>query len=147
MDEADRMVNLGFEADLTFILDKLPHDTMEGEDLGEQMDVDGETPISPAGPSSFSSSSISLLLSDSSSPPQRTMTRRDFNEISARLDALEKEINSIDDAVLQRENELRDEFENELRSREEELMEHVDKETRVGREGRGSDGEGRGGER
>jgi ATP-dependent RNA helicase DDX23/PRP28 len=39
------MVNLGFEADLTFILDKLPHDTMEGEDMGEQMDVDGETMI------------------------------------------------------------------------------------------------------
>ncbi|GJE90850.1 DEAD/DEAH box helicase [Phanerochaete sordida] len=45
MDEADRMVNLGFEADLTFILDKLPSDTMEGEDQGEQMDVDGETLI------------------------------------------------------------------------------------------------------
>ena len=39
------MVNLGFEADLTFILDKLPSDTMEGEDQGEQMDVDGETMI------------------------------------------------------------------------------------------------------
>lgn len=45
MDEADRMVNLGFEADLTFILDKLPSDTMEGEDQGEQMDIDGETVI------------------------------------------------------------------------------------------------------
>ncbi|CDO71243.1 hypothetical protein BN946_scf184863.g39 [Trametes cinnabarina] len=45
MDEADRMVNLGFEADLTFILDKLPSDTMEGEDKGVQMDVDGETMI------------------------------------------------------------------------------------------------------
>ncbi|EJF65973.1 pre-mRNA-splicing ATP-dependent RNA helicase PRP28 [Dichomitus squalens LYAD-421 SS1] len=45
MDEADRMVNLGFEADLTFILDKLPSDTMEGEDQGEQMDIDGETMI------------------------------------------------------------------------------------------------------
>lgn len=45
MDEADRMVNLGFEADLLFILDKLPADTMEGEDKGEQMDVDGETMI------------------------------------------------------------------------------------------------------
>ena len=39
------MVNLGFEADLTFILDKLPSDTMEGEDQGEQMDIDGETMI------------------------------------------------------------------------------------------------------
>lgn len=45
MDEADRMVNLGFEAELTFILDKLPSDTMEGEDQSEQMDVDGETMI------------------------------------------------------------------------------------------------------
>ena len=45
MDEADRMVNLGFEADLTFILDKLHSDTMEGEEKGEQMDVDGETMI------------------------------------------------------------------------------------------------------
>ncbi|XP_006458200.1 hypothetical protein AGABI2DRAFT_216556, partial [Agaricus bisporus var. bisporus H97] len=43
MDEADRMVNLGFEADLTFILDALPAETMQGEDPGEQMDVDGET--------------------------------------------------------------------------------------------------------
>ncbi|PFH50660.1 hypothetical protein AMATHDRAFT_75458 [Amanita thiersii Skay4041] len=42
MDEADRMVHLGFEADLTFILDALPSETMQGEDTGEQMDVDGE---------------------------------------------------------------------------------------------------------
>lgn len=40
MDEADRMVHLGFEADLTFILDALPGETMEGEDQGEKMDVD-----------------------------------------------------------------------------------------------------------
>ena len=45
MDEADRMVNLGFEADLTFILDKLPSEAMEGEEQGEQMDVDGETMV------------------------------------------------------------------------------------------------------
>jgi ATP-dependent RNA helicase DDX23/PRP28 len=43
MDEADRMVHLGFEVDLTFILDSLPSETMLGEDMGEQMDVDGET--------------------------------------------------------------------------------------------------------
>ncbi|KAF8628378.1 hypothetical protein AX15_003904 [Amanita polypyramis BW_CC] len=42
MDEADRMVHLGFEADLTFILDALPTETMQGEDTSEQMDVDGE---------------------------------------------------------------------------------------------------------
>ncbi|KAF8894544.1 P-loop containing nucleoside triphosphate hydrolase protein [Infundibulicybe gibba] len=45
MDEADRMVHLGFETDLTFILDALPSETMQGEDLGEQMDVDGETMV------------------------------------------------------------------------------------------------------
>ncbi|KAJ7709992.1 P-loop containing nucleoside triphosphate hydrolase protein [Mycena rosella] len=45
MDEADRMVHLGFEVDLTFILDALPAETMVGEDAGEQMDVDGETMI------------------------------------------------------------------------------------------------------
>ena len=45
MDEADRMVHLGFENDLTFILDALPSEAMQGEDLGEQMDVDGETMI------------------------------------------------------------------------------------------------------
>ncbi|KAG2157334.1 P-loop containing nucleoside triphosphate hydrolase protein [Suillus clintonianus] len=41
MDEADRMVHLGFETDLLFILDKLPSETMAGEDPGA-MDVDGE---------------------------------------------------------------------------------------------------------
>lgn len=41
MDEADRMVHLGFEADLTFILDALPSETMDGEDSGSAMDVDG----------------------------------------------------------------------------------------------------------
>lgn len=35
------MVNLGFEADLTFILDKLPSDTLAGEDDSVAMDVDG----------------------------------------------------------------------------------------------------------
>jgi ATP-dependent RNA helicase DDX23/PRP28 len=47
MDEADRMVHLGFEADLLFILDKLPAEVMEGEPEGfirDAMDVDGEEP-------------------------------------------------------------------------------------------------------
>ncbi|THH01996.1 hypothetical protein EW145_g6814 [Phellinidium pouzarii] len=42
MDEADRMVNLGFEVDLTFILDKLPLDMLKGENEAMTMDVDGE---------------------------------------------------------------------------------------------------------
>lgn len=45
LDEADRMVDLGFEADLTFILDKLPTDEMKKtattSNGGEDMDVDG----------------------------------------------------------------------------------------------------------
>ena len=39
MDEADRMVNLGFEADLNFILDKLPQDTLAGEE--EEVEENG----------------------------------------------------------------------------------------------------------
>jgi ATP-dependent RNA helicase DDX23/PRP28 len=39
MDEADRMVNLGFEADLTFILDSLPTEALAGE---EMMELDDE---------------------------------------------------------------------------------------------------------
>ncbi|KAH7889299.1 P-loop containing nucleoside triphosphate hydrolase protein [Phlebopus sp. FC_14] len=52
MDEADRMVHLGFEADLLFILDKLPAELMAGEEAAPGasvvqqdsmgMDVDGE---------------------------------------------------------------------------------------------------------
>ncbi|KIK99291.1 hypothetical protein PAXRUDRAFT_30608 [Paxillus rubicundulus Ve08.2h10] len=54
MDEADRMVHLGFEADLLFILDKLPAELMEGEphgvaNRGDSMDVDGEEATSGTG--------------------------------------------------------------------------------------------------
>lgn len=45
MDEADRMVNLGFEVDLLFILDKLPAEVMAGEDPELEatiMEVDGQ---------------------------------------------------------------------------------------------------------
>lgn len=45
MDEADRMVHLGFEADLTFILDALPTDLLKGENA---MEVDGMTANSKA---------------------------------------------------------------------------------------------------
>ncbi|TRM61913.1 P-loop containing nucleoside triphosphate hydrolase protein [Schizophyllum amplum] len=40
MDEADRMVHLGFEPDLNFILDQLPAETMVGEEAGDMMVVD-----------------------------------------------------------------------------------------------------------
>ncbi|KIJ68998.1 hypothetical protein HYDPIDRAFT_80195 [Hydnomerulius pinastri MD-312] len=54
MDEADRMVHLGFEADLLFILDKLPAELMAGESNGavgqeDGMDVDGEEGASGKG--------------------------------------------------------------------------------------------------
>ncbi|CAE6433369.1 unnamed protein product [Rhizoctonia solani] len=42
MDEADRMVHLGFEADLTFILDALPAESLRAED---EMDLDGNPGI------------------------------------------------------------------------------------------------------
>ena len=40
MDEADRMVHLGFEPDLNFILDQLPAETMAGEESGDMMVAD-----------------------------------------------------------------------------------------------------------
>ncbi|KZT11230.1 P-loop containing nucleoside triphosphate hydrolase protein [Laetiporus sulphureus 93-53] len=70
MDEADRMVNLGFEADLTFILDKLPSDTMEGEDQGEQMDVDGETMIKKG------RTRVTTLFSATMPPPVERLTKK-----------------------------------------------------------------------
>ncbi|KAL6305423.1 pre-mRNA-splicing ATP-dependent RNA helicase PRP28 [Sparassis latifolia] len=70
MDEADRMVNLGFEVDLTFILDKLPSDTMEGEDQGEQMDVDGETMIKKG------RNRVTTLFSATMPPPVERLTKR-----------------------------------------------------------------------
>jgi ATP-dependent RNA helicase DDX23/PRP28 len=45
MDEADRMVNLGFEVDLLFILDRLPTDLLAGEEPETEssiMEVDGD---------------------------------------------------------------------------------------------------------
>ncbi|KAH7107572.1 P-loop containing nucleoside triphosphate hydrolase protein [Auriculariales sp. MPI-PUGE-AT-0066] len=53
MDEADRMVNLGFEVDLMFILDKLPIDLLAGEEdtkrAANAMDVDGDNRPSKQG--------------------------------------------------------------------------------------------------
>lgn len=70
MDEADRMVNLGFEADLTFILDKLPSDTMEGEEQGEQMDVDGETMVKRG------RTRVTTLFSATMPPPVERLTKK-----------------------------------------------------------------------
>ncbi|KAM5533284.1 hypothetical protein V8D89_013061 [Ganoderma adspersum] len=70
MDEADRMVNLGFEVDLTFILDKLPSDAMEGEDQGEQMDVDGETMIKKG------RNRVTTLFSATMPPPVERLTKK-----------------------------------------------------------------------
>jgi ATP-dependent RNA helicase DDX23/PRP28 len=48
MDEADRMVHLGFEADLNYILDALPSDTLKGEDPTEKMEVDQDGVVKKA---------------------------------------------------------------------------------------------------
>lgn len=45
MDEADRMVNLGFEVDLMFILDKLPVDLLKGEEDATSARVDAEMEV------------------------------------------------------------------------------------------------------
>ena len=70
MDEADRMVHLGFEADLTFILDKLPSETMEGEDQSEQMDVDGETLVKKG------RTRVTTLFSATMPPPVERLARK-----------------------------------------------------------------------
>jgi superfamily II DNA/RNA helicase len=70
MDEADRMVHLGFEADLTFILDKLPSETMEGEDQSEQMDVDGETMVKRG------RTRVTTLFSATMPPPVERLARK-----------------------------------------------------------------------
>ena len=70
MDEADRMVHLGFEADLTFILDKLPSETMEGEDQSEQMDIDGETLVKKG------RTRVTTLFSATMPPPVERLARK-----------------------------------------------------------------------
>lgn len=64
------MVNLGFEVDLTFILDKLPSDAMEGEDQSEHMDVDGETMIKRG------RNRVTTLFSATMPPPVERLTKR-----------------------------------------------------------------------
>ena len=70
MDEADRMVHLGFEADLTFILDQLPSETMEGEDQSEHMDVDGETLVKKG------RTRVTTLFSATMPPPVERLARK-----------------------------------------------------------------------
>jgi superfamily II DNA/RNA helicase len=70
MDEADRMVHLGFEADLTYILDQLPSETMEGEDPSEQMDVDGETVVKKG------RTRVTTLFSATMPPPVERLARK-----------------------------------------------------------------------
>ncbi|TFY82972.1 hypothetical protein EWM64_g1039 [Hericium alpestre] len=70
MDEADRMVNLGFEVDLTFILDQLPSETMAGEERGEAMDVDGETMVRKG------RTRVTTLFSATMPPPVERLARK-----------------------------------------------------------------------
>ncbi|ESK96873.1 pre-mrna-splicing atp-dependent rna helicase prp28 [Moniliophthora roreri MCA 2997] len=69
MDEADRMVHLGFEADLTFILDKLPAETMAGED--QSMDVDSEGQLRAKG-----RSRVTTLFSATMPPAVERLARK-----------------------------------------------------------------------
>lgn len=73
MDEADRMVNLGFEVDLLFILDSLPSETMDGEDIGHQMDVDtdGEMIMKKKG-----RTRVTTLFSATMPPPVERLARK-----------------------------------------------------------------------
>lgn len=64
------MVHLGFEADLTFILDQLPSETMEGEDQSEQMDVDGETLVKKG------RTRVTTLFSATMPPPVERLARK-----------------------------------------------------------------------
>ncbi len=64
------MVHLGFEADLTFILDQLPSETMEGEDQSEQMDVDGETIVKKG------RTRVTTLFSATMPPPVERLARK-----------------------------------------------------------------------
>ncbi|KAK7054994.1 mRNA splicing protein prp28 [Paramarasmius palmivorus] len=69
MDEADRMVHLGFEADLTFILDKLPAETMAGED--QSMDIDSEGQVRAKG-----RSRVTTLFSATMPPAVERLARK-----------------------------------------------------------------------
>ncbi|KAI6005583.1 P-loop containing nucleoside triphosphate hydrolase protein [Pisolithus albus] len=75
MDEADRMVHLGFEADLLFILDKLPSGALEGEESNVQedaMDVDGEN----GGAKNKGRSRVTTLFSATMPPAVERLARK-----------------------------------------------------------------------
>ncbi|KAG6335200.1 hypothetical protein ID866_3894 [Astraeus odoratus] len=74
MDEADRMVHLGFEVDLLFILDKLPSDMLEGEEGSRQddaMDVDGDENVKNKG-----RSRVTTLFSATMPPAVERLARK-----------------------------------------------------------------------
>lgn len=67
MDEADRMVHLGFEADLTFILDSLPVDAIESTE--HSMDVD-------AAPGQQGKTRVTTLFSATMPPAVERLSRK-----------------------------------------------------------------------
>ncbi|TEB39482.1 hypothetical protein FA13DRAFT_1703784 [Coprinellus micaceus] len=88
----------------------------------DAMQVDGAPPPPP--PLPYRPPTISTPSSPPAVPPlphrpssERTIAQRDLDEISSRFDAIEKDLGAINNAVWQRENELRDEFEVELEGR------------------------------
>ncbi|CUA72265.1 ATP-dependent RNA helicase DDX23/PRP28 [Rhizoctonia solani] len=73
MDEADRMVHLGFEADLTFILDALPAESLRAED---EMDLDGNPGLVPSSSGQKGKTRVTTLFSATMPPAVERLARK-----------------------------------------------------------------------
>ncbi|CAE6503544.1 unnamed protein product [Rhizoctonia solani] len=73
MDEADRMVHLGFEADLTFILDALPAESLRAED---EMDLDGKPGVVQDSSGQKGKTRVTTLFSATMPPAVERLARK-----------------------------------------------------------------------
>ncbi|CAE7113667.1 unnamed protein product [Rhizoctonia solani] len=73
MDEADRMVHLGFEADLTFILDALPAESLRAED---EMDLDGKPGVVHSSSGQKGKTRVTTLFSATMPPAVERLARK-----------------------------------------------------------------------
>ncbi|CAE6435845.1 unnamed protein product, partial [Rhizoctonia solani] len=73
MDEADRMVHLGFEADLTFILDALPAESLRAED---EMDLDGKPGVVQSTSGQKGKTRVTTLFSATMPPAVERLARK-----------------------------------------------------------------------
>ncbi|KAJ1310397.1 hypothetical protein OPQ81_007135 [Rhizoctonia solani] len=73
MDEADRMVHLGFEADLTFILDALPAESLRAED---EMDLDGNPGVVKDSSGQKGKTRVTTLFSATMPPAVERLARK-----------------------------------------------------------------------